>query len=341
MLNVRELAWRAEEELARCDVAECQLACAAGLPGAEKIDVAKCLDWLDRAAKGVAEYTATRMPRYDEDPAVYDKSRNKFRVICLIRYLVGACGLRYNPAKIPSDAPFLVEDTFIHGALFGEGGSCASLPVVYTAVGRRLGYPLKLVASPHHLFCRWDEPGERFNIEASDCGINTPPDDHYRTGPYAMPPDAERKRRYLVSLTRRMEVAEFLAERAIHWRNVDNYKKATESYLWADALEPENRAWAFSALHSMDDWRKQLIARTPVGFPQVKVGIPTQNRRFPEVIPLRVERQFIIFEANERFLETTEMRNWCTVLRNNGGCPAWMPKLLEVMVPAHLWRDTP
>ena len=32
------------------------------------------------------------------------------------------------------------------------------------AVGRRLGYPLKLVTTKGHLFVRWEGAGERFNI---------------------------------------------------------------------------------------------------------------------------------------------------------------------------------
>ncbi len=35
-----------------------------------------------------------------------------------------------------------------------NGGTCVSMPVLYTAVARRLGYPVKLVLAKGHAFCR-------------------------------------------------------------------------------------------------------------------------------------------------------------------------------------------
>src|SRR5260370_30438785 len=92
-------------------------------------------------------------------------------------------GLRYNLAKVAPETAFTTADTFIHGALLGDGGTCASLPVVYVAVGRRLGYPLRLVSAKQHFFVRWEGPGgERFTVEANDTGVASPPDDHHLTG---------------------------------------------------------------------------------------------------------------------------------------------------------------
>jgi hypothetical protein len=46
---------------------------------------------------------------------------------------------------------------FLHGLLGPERvGTCSSLPVLYVAVGRQLGYPLKLVTAKGHLFVRWE-----------------------------------------------------------------------------------------------------------------------------------------------------------------------------------------
>jgi hypothetical protein len=91
-------------------------------------------------------------------------------------------GVRYD-AEVVADLdrpPLDSRDDFLHGIIAGRGGTCASLPVLYAAVGRRLGYPLKLVRTTQHLFLRWDDPGgERFNVEISNAGgIDTPPDDH-------------------------------------------------------------------------------------------------------------------------------------------------------------------
>ncbi len=46
-----------------------------------------------------------------------------------------------------SDSRFL----FIHGLLTGFGGTCVSMPILYLAIARRLGYPLKLVETKEAL----------------------------------------------------------------------------------------------------------------------------------------------------------------------------------------------
>lgn len=59
-------------------------------------------------------------------------------------------------------------------------GTCASLPVLYAAVGRRLECPLKLVTARNHFFVRWDGAGERLNIKATTEGVTTFEDEYYR-----------------------------------------------------------------------------------------------------------------------------------------------------------------
>lgn len=44
--------------------------------------------------------------------------------------------------------------------------------MLYVAIGRRLGYPLKLVECKGHLFVRWEDAKERFNIEGTSRGLH-------------------------------------------------------------------------------------------------------------------------------------------------------------------------
>jgi len=49
-------------------------------------------------------------------------------------------------------------DLFLHGMVGSDnGGTCVSMPVLYVAVGRRLGYPMRLVLAKAHVFARWDD----------------------------------------------------------------------------------------------------------------------------------------------------------------------------------------
>jgi hypothetical protein len=137
MLTLKDMLGREDQDLARYDVAAMNLACAADFPDAPSEEtVAKCLERLDECAAWVLPYTQCRMPEFRADPGHYRNSEAIFRMVCMLTLLRKQFAIRYNPAMIPAEAQFGTAETFIHGALLGEGGTCASLPVVYVAVGR-------------------------------------------------------------------------------------------------------------------------------------------------------------------------------------------------------------
>jgi hypothetical protein len=193
MLHWKQLVMLPEDELARLDIALVNLACAADLPDAPGPVVWEaCIKRLDHWASLIGGYTERLLPKFRRSPHEYEHSEAYFRMLCLATVLQRDCGVRYNPAKVSPDVPLDTADSFIHGAVLGEGGTCCSLPVVWAAVGRRLGYPLKLVSCLSekfsHLFLRWEGPGsrKRFNIEATThLGFATPSDDDFRTGRFA------------------------------------------------------------------------------------------------------------------------------------------------------------
>ncbi len=243
MLTWEQFARLPEDELARQDIAEVNLACAAGLPGAEGMDPPLCLRTIDGMGAVIDQYT--NPCRFHQNPGRWENSFGIFRIHAMISILQKRFGVRYNPAKIPVDSPLETPDQFIFGIIQGEGGTCGSLPVLYVAVGRRLGYPLKLVSAAgekaSHYFVRWDEPdGERFNIEVSFDGFGCPPDDHYRTGIYRTKPEWEATGTILKSKTPWEELAGFLAQRAAVWLDAGHYRRAAESSAWAHALFPRN-----------------------------------------------------------------------------------------------------
>jgi hypothetical protein len=200
----QELARQSDEELARADIAAMNLACAEGLPDAGGMDPGLCFCKLDYWSRRVGQETTRLLPRFRRRRSDYDNSEAYFRILCMVTVLQRDLGVRYNPAKIPVEVPLDTADSFIHGVIQGDGGTCASLPVVYVAVGRRLGYPLKLVEAKAgnvwHLFARWEDGKERFNIEATSKGLHCEPDDYYRTGVFALTQGEEREGCLLRSL---------------------------------------------------------------------------------------------------------------------------------------------
>ena len=106
-------------------------------------------------------------------------------------------------------------DLFLHGFFSpSRSGSCSSMPVLVAAVGRRLGYPIKLVGTKGHLFVRWDDKKEKFNIETAGRGLNVCPDSHYKDFPFPVSEDEIRMERLLESMSPARELSGFFATRA-------------------------------------------------------------------------------------------------------------------------------
>ncbi len=307
MLTWEEFARLPEDELARQDLAEVNLACAVGLPDADRIDRQLCLRQLDYGARVIGEATERAMPRFRRKRYDYHNSEPYFRMLVMVTVLQRNLGVRYNPAKIDLSVPLDTGDIFIHGAILGQGGTCASLPVVYAAVGRRLGYPLKLVTArtirqAGHVFVRWDDPnGERFNIDATSTGLVTSDDDYYRTGLYAISPETEQGAGYLKSLSPREELGGFLMERAHRWLDFRRFRRAVEAFAWASALAPHNTFLLNTLKMTLNDWRRELQALTPARFPEIYIGSP--QRRFPAALPVEVEIDILGLEATENLLK--------------------------------------
>src|SRR5262249_32550659 len=146
-------------------------------------------------------------------------------------------------------------DLFIHGMIDGPGGTCSSMPVLYVAVGRRLGYPLKLVETRGHLFIRWDDPQgrcfvvpETFNVEGTGSGIASYEDDHYRTWPEPWTEADKAGGWYLKSMTPREELASVLTTRGHCLTDNGRLALAVQVYGWASAVVPDDRR--YSQIHA-------------------------------------------------------------------------------------------
>jgi len=217
-------------KLGQVDVARMNLLCAAGLPGAERLDVEHAISVIDRWAQRVAVETDRHFYRWSHPDYAdhYDRNEAYYRMEMLVQVLQLDLGVKYDMAALDE---FGFEDSraaFIHGMIPGpaqsvadtRGGTCASMPVMYVAVGRRLGYPLQLVTTAGHVFVRWDgkdhaNPAwrQRFNIEGAGDGISYFADGYYRRWPTKVSEREIRANGYLVSLTASEELALFLAAR--------------------------------------------------------------------------------------------------------------------------------
>ena len=240
------------EALATKDIAAVNLACAEGLPGAEDLDGKELLRTLDVMANQVRRETERHLYRFRRNPAEFEGSEGYFRMLMLVVVLAEDFQVHYAPEKISAVGEARVDDgffadsrtVFLHGLTGARHeGTCSSMPVLYVVVGRRLGYPLKLVATKAHLFVRWEDKGERFNIEATGHGVNRFDDEYYRHWPFEISRGEEVAQGYLKSLTPAEEFAAFLSIRAMCLRQGGRLGEAAEAFAAAARFAPGCRSY--------------------------------------------------------------------------------------------------
>ena len=253
------------ENLRARDIAELNLSCAAGLPGFQAITPAQAQEILRTWSKRVATETERHLYKFRQNPADYENSEPYFRTLVLVTVLQQDFRVHYSGSQI--DCPNFTDsrNLFLHGLLGPERqGTCVSMPVLYVAVGRRLGYPLKLVSTKAHLFARWESPdGKHLNIEATSQGLNCFPDDYYRTWPVPVTDEEIQRGDYLKSLTAAEELAVFLATRGHCLEANGRFPEAQLAHAQAHVLAPKSPVYlaflAASVKNEMPEWRRVQV----------------------------------------------------------------------------------
>jgi hypothetical protein len=240
--TLAQLVAMSEAELAAQDIARLNLFCAGGLPGIHAVDFDACIAKLDDWTAYIGRNSERWWPDFLRAPREGEDSPGKFCMLCVASLLQRQLGVQYN-------LPFTAGDydgrdsrnLFLHGVLSGRGGTCVTLPVLYIAVGRRLGYPLFLVKTKDHYFARWEEQGgERFNVECAVRGFASRSDRHYQTWRTPISDAEVRSGAFLRNLTRREELANFLNERGNCLLDHLLLPAAVEAYYHANRLAPHD-----------------------------------------------------------------------------------------------------
>jgi hypothetical protein len=248
--SLKELLALPDKDLGRVDIARMNLICAEGLPNSGGIDIEQSLATIDRWAETTKQAERKYLPNYYKTPWKYENSVSKFKAITLALTVKEDLKCGYNMELVRSGAMSDMRSTrffsdsrdlFLHGFIARKTGTCASLPVLIVALGRRCGYPLKLVSSKGHLFCRWEDGREIFNLEVSMQGVDIYPDSYYRTFPKAFT-DAERlEEKYLKSFTAVEELSLFMSIRATFLRENGRFSDSVSAYEASLRGFPESR----------------------------------------------------------------------------------------------------
>jgi hypothetical protein len=192
--------------------------------------------------------------RFVESSGEYRNSEAYFRVGMMITVLQQDCGVRYNPDCIKTDTFINSGEGLIHGIIKGEGGTCANLPVLYAAIGRKLGYPIYVCAARRHLFNRWatSDGRERFNIEGSGQGFGAEPDDYYMHWPAEISPQEVHQGFYLRNLDPAEETAAFMGVRGHCLRDRGLHRESIAAHAIAHQLAPYQPTHFFSMMEGIN-----------------------------------------------------------------------------------------
>jgi len=289
------------DQLHRVDIARMNLLCASRLPSTSGLNIDHALATLDGWAKQVAFETDRHLyrvtdPQYAER---YGGSEPHFRAEMLAQVLQEDLSVKYDMTSVGNFSFADPTVAFIHGMIPTKGqttadtpgGTCASMPVLYVAVGRRLGYPLKLATTDSHIFARWDGEGnavpawrETFNCEATN-GFHRFDDAYYRTWPNPVSDRQVAINGFLESLTPAEEMAQFMAARGHHGLDVGEVSFAARCYENAfryDPWRPCYQSWFMDAAN-----RSGYQASTPAlqrMATSTRPRFSTQGRRQADIL---------------------------------------------------------
>ena len=256
-----------------CNIQLLNLLCVDNLQGSENLDVRDCLSRLDSLTDFIRDSIHRTYKRYGAS-ADYSYCKYKTWMACLVTRMKQSFGVCYNPhSKSALDAglwmPFTdTKEVFIHGMLGGDPnrrwGTCSSIPVLVTAIARKLGYPVRLACARNHLYCRWENDKRCFNIEASNAmGMVVESDEYYRQYRGGMPPELLKSGFYFRSLTPSEEFAQFMIGRVVVMRDTG---RMDETFYWvARALQfaPDMPFASYGCEHAQEVLRYRLKIKYP------------------------------------------------------------------------------
>ena len=266
--TLKELLVLSPADLERCDIAQMNLLCAENLAGSENLRVEECMITLDQWAQHIKAETDRNYYRFKDTPAYYSNSEAFYKMLMMSVVLYEDYNVRYNPKKITSPEATFANDHFfadsrdilIHGLTGPQRmGTCSSMPVLYIALGRRLGYPLKLVKAKGHLFMRWESSTETFDMDATGKGLDKNDDEFYKKWPFPISEADIRAEDYLKSLSAKEELAVFLSIRGECQIDNEQFGDALASFSLAYKLVP-----TWNGNYVMFDKARQKLARSVI-----------------------------------------------------------------------------
>lgn len=254
------------DQLEKVDLARIDLLCAEGLPSSTNLDIEQCLKTLDEWASKVKIETERNYHRFVEHPEKFKNSLGRYRMAVMAAVLCQDLRVHYDPQREKelfennyftnresygkAEQQFFSDasDFFLQGLVSDKRhGTCASLPYLYVAIGRRLGYPVSIAGAYTHSYVYYDEgDGKHFNVEATeDRGFVTPSDDEYRNPPWGAPPEPDYYKTHdlLQPLSNKESMGHLLGSRAAVFRSAGQHDEEAKTWEIAARYFPDTPTW--------------------------------------------------------------------------------------------------
>jgi regulator of sirC expression with transglutaminase-like and TPR domain len=244
--SVDRLMALSEDDLNRVDPLIVNLAVARGILEFSQLDIERFAQTLDTWAAEIKLDTERHWYRFAEHHEQFKNSEIEYKITWLASDINAVFKVDYDLSDFDAANP---SNLFLNGLIDRKVGTCVSMPMLYVALGWRLGYPIKLVSVPTHLFARWDDGEHRVNIEATGYGADLT-DDFYEQEYFV--PVEWKGHGALASLTPRQGLAQMLLARADYWARQGDTTRQVADALRANLLHPEHplaiteleRAWS-------------------------------------------------------------------------------------------------
>ncbi len=124
--------------------------------------------------------------------------------------------------------------------LLGRKGHCVGLATVYLVLAEEMGLPIHAVATPRHVFLRWDDGKFRRNIELFQKGRDVPDADYIRE--QRIPKESLERGVFLASLTRKEFLGFIYQNRGVLESRREDYEASGADYRRALRLNPKLEA---------------------------------------------------------------------------------------------------
>jgi len=152
------------------------------------------------------------------------------RIAALNHFIFGQLGIK--PSRDLTDP----DNLLLGQVLMRKRGYCVGIASLYLVLADRLGLPVRAVATPSHLFLRYDDGVTRINIETFQEGAQIPDEQYVRDE--KIPPESIRRGIFLSNLSDEEFLAQVCNNIGVIESGKKNYALAASRYEQALVLYP-------------------------------------------------------------------------------------------------------